>query len=75
MMILFLSMEVCMKMGDDRVAIWYVNQQLEDIAKERGNPSRMYRKLLQFQLQLVKSVEGNAAHRNMEESQNDIREC
>ena len=53
MMILFLSMEVCMKMGDNRVAIWYVNQQLEDIAKERGNPSRMYRKLLQFQLLML----------------------
>ncbi len=64
-----------MKMGDDRVAIWYVNQQLEDIAKERGDPNRMYRKLLQFQLQLVKIVEGNAAHRQMEESKNEIREC
>ena len=46
-------------MNDETVAIWYVNDRLEDIAKYRGRPDAMYRKILQFQLELVKIVESN----------------
>lgn len=46
-------------MNDETVAIWYVNDRLEDIAKYRDKPNKMYRKILQFQLELVRIVEGN----------------
>lgn len=46
-------------MNDETVAIWYVNNCLEDIAKYRDRPNTMYRKILQFQLELIKIVESN----------------